>query len=349
MMINRFKNIYDRLSDEYSRYIFEKRLMCSVTGDKSYAVSLGREYENTVLNSRQWREFHEKLKLCGERIILYSAGYWGRELLSHTKDIPWRYVVDRHSDLEEFCGVKLLNIDDYISKEEDCYIVVASRVYFEEIREELIQRGIQPDRIMDGAILYDLSEGKQYFDLMELPHSGGMEVFADVGCYDGLSTVFFNEWCKGNGFSYCFEPDKTNIERIHRVLRNKNIDAYELIDKGVWNAEGSLSFVSTGNSVSHISDDSTDSESIKVVALDDVLFDKGVTFIKMDIEGAEFEALKGAGRIIRDQKPKLAICVYHKPQDIWELPKLILEFNDTYKFYLRHYSYKDNETVLYAF
>jgi hypothetical protein len=68
----------------------------------------------------------------------------------------------------------------------------------------------------------------------------------------------------------------------------------------------------------------------------------------MDIEGAELEAIKGAKRIIEEQKPKLAICVYHKPEDIWELPELILSYNKEYKFYIRHYSYKDNETVLYA-
>ena len=101
--------------------------------------------------------------------------------------------------------------------------------------------------------------------------------------------------------------------------------------------------------MSHVSEEDTGTDSIEVTALDVCLYYKGVTFIKMDIEGAEYEALKGAERIIREQKPKLAICVYHKPEDIWELPELILEFNESYKFYLRHYSYQDNETVLYAF
>lgn len=97
-------------------------------------------------------------------------------------------------------------------------------------------------------------------------------------------------------------------------------------------------------------DDNEDNAGVvEVVALDDVLFDKEITFIKMDIEGAEYAALKGASRIIGSQKPKLAICIYHKPQDIWELPELILQLNSEYRFYIRHYSYKDNETVLYAF
>ena len=69
----------------------------------------------------------------------------------------------------------------------------------------------------------------------------------------------------------------------------------------------------------------------------------------MDIEGAEKEALLGAEKITREQKPKLAISIYHKNEDIWEIPSLILEMNPEYRFYIRHYSFRFAETVLYAF
>ena len=73
-----------------------------------------------------------------------------------------------------------------------------------------------------------------------------------------------------------------------------------------------------------------------------------VTFLKMDIEGSELAALRGAERIIREQRPKLAICVYHKPEDLWEIPSLLLSYHPDYKLYLRHYSINETETVLYA-
>ena len=73
-----------------------------------------------------------------------------------------------------------------------------------------------------------------------------------------------------------------------------------------------------------------------------------MTFIKMDIEGAELEALRGAESIIRKQRPKLAICVYHKPEDIWTIPMYILSLQNDYRLFLRHYSFGDTETVLYA-
>ncbi len=351
-MINRFKEIYDRLSDERSKYIFEKRLMFSLTGDEEYVLSLGREYEKDALASDEWKNFYKKLEACGEKIALYSAGYWGRETILHTKDILWKYVIDGNPKAEEFCGIPLISVDKFDEIKEGYSVVISSRVYFEEIRDGLLSRGVPAEKIIDGGILFDMSEGRQYFSLPELPQTIDKEVFADVGCYDGLSAAFFDKWCNGHGFSYCFEPDTTNIARIHRILKNKGVSSYELIDKGVWSKNGTLQFVSTGNSVSHVCFDEGESDSansIQVVALDEILYDKGVTFIKMDIEGAELEALKGAKKIISEQKPKLAICVYHKPEDIWVLPELILEYNKDYKFYLRHYSYQDNETVLYAF
>ena len=87
---------------------------------------------------------------------------------------------------------------------------------------------------------------------------------------------------------------------------------------------------------------------IEVRKLDDMLRDRKVTFLKMDIEGSELAALRGAERIIREQRPKLAICVYHKPEDMWEIPGFILNCHPDYKLYLRHYSISYTETVLYA-
>ena len=70
----------------------------------------------------------------------------------------------------------------------------------------------------------------------------------------------------------------------------------------------------------------------------------------MDIEGAEYNALIGAEQTIKTWKPRLAICVYHKPEDILEIPALLLRMNPHYNFALRHYYISSsNETVLYAY
>ena len=87
---------------------------------------------------------------------------------------------------------------------------------------------------------------------------------------------------------------------------------------------------------------------IKGVSLDNIIKNEKVTFIKMDVEGSELAALKGAKNTIIKYHPKLAICIYHKPEDILEIPAYILELVPEYKFYIRHYTSCMWETVLYA-
>jgi len=68
----------------------------------------------------------------------------------------------------------------------------------------------------------------------------------------------------------------------------------------------------------------------------------------MDIEGAETEALKGCRRIIEKYKPKLAICIYHKPEDLFAIPLLIKELHKDYRLFIRKYTTTKYETVCYA-
>jgi hypothetical protein len=77
------------------------------------------------------------------------------------------------------------------------------------------------------------------------------------------------------------------------------------------------------------------------------LSDNNNLYIKMDIEGWEMNALKGAENLIKTLKPKLAICVYHKPNDFLEIYNYIKELNPNYKIYLRHYTEGVVETVMY--
>jgi hypothetical protein len=87
---------------------------------------------------------------------------------------------------------------------------------------------------------------------------------------------------------------------------------------------------------------------IQTVRLDDALASFEPTMIKMDIEGAERDALRGAENLIRRMKPDLAVCVYHYVSDYWEIPLLLAEFNPGYAFYLRAHSSCTMETVLYV-
>ncbi len=154
----------------------------------------------------------------------------------------------------------------------------------------------------------------------------------------------------GDGFKryYAFEPDDVNFEQLYAAF--KDDPKIVMIQKGVGSQNTTVAFKSDEHSEgSHVAKDRSDSNTvIEVVRLDDAVEEK-VDFIKMDVEGMELEALKGAGGIIRRYKPILAVSVYHKIEDIIDLPFYIKKVNPDYKLYLRHYwDSNGTDTILFA-
>jgi FkbM family methyltransferase len=129
-----------------------------------------------------------------------------------------------------------------------------------------------------------------------------------------------------------------------------------LSPKGLWRIETELGlFVSSDTSSSsfvNMPDGDPPTTRVPVTALDTLFAgapDSALpTFIKMDIEGSEREALMGAKDVIRRGKPKLAICAYHKPEDVYDLPQAIMAMRDDYRFALRQHVDGLWDTILYA-
>lgn len=181
---------------------------------------------------------------------------------------------------------------------------------------------------------------EQYFeDFLKLNKEG--EVFVDVGGFDGFTSLEFIKRCPEYKAVYFFEPEVKNME--YSKTRMSEYENINYIGKGLSNEKESVRF-STGGSASVISQDG-DVE-IHVDKLDD-LVDDAVTYIKMDIEGAEGLAIDGAKNTILKNHPRLAICVYHKADDVWQIPKQVLAIRNDYKIYLRHYTEGVDETVMF--
>lgn len=171
------------------------------------------------------------------------------------------------------------------------------------------------------------------------------EVFVDCGGFDGDTSIKFIERCGGKYDDIIiFEPELCKKADIENNMSDYH---YKLYQAGVWSENTRLYFKALETVGSHVSETESD-YTIEVMALDETVYDKRPTFIKMDIEGSEQEALKGCKRIIKDFRPKLAVCVYHKPDDLYEIPVLIKGLNPEYHLYLRQYSNSKYETVLYA-
>ena len=120
------------------------------------------------------------------------------------------------------------------------------------------------------------------------------------------------------GYCYAWEPDPENLKKCKQSFE-ENCVQYELIPKGLWNESKKLR-LKKNQTCSMICDEG---DTIIEVDYIDHVINEPMTFIKMDIEGSELEALKGAKKTIQRDKPKLAICIYHKPEDMWEIPLYI--------------------------
>jgi FkbM family methyltransferase len=178
------------------------------------------------------------------------------------------------------------------------------------------------------------------------------EVFTNVGALIGDCAIEFIKACKQKGYQYKeiinFEPDPDNFNKL--LANMSHIAKVKCIPYGLWSSKDRLRFSNPNQSCVGTPGclDKNGSLEVEVDSLDHMLPDAEITFIKMDVEGAEIEALRGAADTIKKNTPKLAISVYHKRNDIFEIPLLIYQIHPGYKFYLRHHSTTFSETVLFA-
>jgi len=191
------------------------------------------------------------------------------------------------------------------------------------------------------------SKEAQYFDpaIIRLLCN---EVFVDGGAYIGDTAREFAALAQKAGARYhiyAFEVDDTVFPAVEQeAAADQHITP---VKKGLYNRNGEIRFSTQPNGNSGV--DATGDTAIDVVRLDNFMGGKAPpTFIKMDIEGSEMNALEGAEQIIRANKPKLAICLYHKPGDLWEIPLFIKNLYPEYRFYMRAYRDLPVEYVLYA-
>ncbi|NVN88994.1 MAG: FkbM family methyltransferase [Desulfuromonadales bacterium] len=148
----------------------------------------------------------------------------------------------------------------------------------------------------------------------------------------------------------CFEPDPNQFRLTAEYLStNRHVLARRVtaIPCAVYSHDGVEPFTYSDTSFgSRIL--ASGQSWIQAVTIDHVLPGFNPTYIIMDIEGAELEALKGAENTIRESRPDLAICLYHAPQHLWEIPLYLDSLGLGYRFHLRNYTSFTGETVLYA-
>jgi len=174
------------------------------------------------------------------------------------------------------------------------------------------------------------------------------------GCYGDTALYFaYKAGPSGKVASFEFLPVNVSIFRRNMELNPSLASRIQLHENPVWSSSGDELFVrgnGPGTTVGLVAK-SPNATRVETLKIDD-LVTRGdysrIDFIKMDIEGAELEALKGSEGVLRQFKPKLAITVYHNFQDFWTIPQYLDGLGLGYRFYLRHFTIHAEETVLFA-
>lgn len=215
-----------------------------------------------------------------------------------------------------------------------------------DIKSKLVLNCVLMYRLtMDGNYFSKCADGRywQYFD-SDIITCNENEVFVNCGGWIGDTVQNYISLFGNLGKIYCYEPGKENLKELKfnlKDLKNIIIRPY-----GIGNEEVQMNYSSDEGYNGTIGE--AGEELIEVKTIDRDINEK-ITFINMDIEGFEIPALQGAKRHIEEETPKLAICVYHLPDDIWKIGRLIKQYNNNYQLFLRHYRQGVKyETVLYA-
>jgi FkbM family methyltransferase len=193
------------------------------------------------------------------------------------------------------------------------------------------------------------SSGLQYFS-SDLPKWANPVRFVDCGAFDGDTIRQLAATGLPVEAIVTFEPDPVNFGLLACNVRAelKSLgNSLLLYPCGVYSRTEQLRFSAREGAGSHLSTSGT--LVVQTVSLDEALIGFRPTLIKMDIEGAEYAALCGARKTIHDHRPGLAICVYHRPEHLWQIALLLDSWDLGYKFYLRAHAFNGFETVLYAY
>jgi FkbM family methyltransferase len=370
-MYERIKSLYDKLQDDESQRLFFLRLQLSLCCDsdnfhphnylKPGLLDMGggggifvaitdfeRERRSNLGDNTSALFYDFVLNYKPKtKVVLYGSGHLGKLVYRILEDwnIPVECFCESIPICDNVCGVPVISAETLIKeyKAASIIICIGSRCPRLNVYNFLLK-----NEFKNTSIISTFSSTDQYFGYNFFPPIQD-EIYVDVGSDDGNTIIDYNNVSQG-----CYkkiialEPDAGNIRRINKNLNNANIKRLQLVAKGAWSSNTELLFEDLGNGSSKISNKGL--LTISVIKLDDLLNDiSGNIVIKMDVEGSELEALKGAEKTIIKNKPRLAICIYHKPEDILDIPLYISKIVPEYKFFIRHNCLVNlTETVLYA-
>lgn len=227
--------------------------------------------------------------------------------------------------------VSLLWLERYEDQLRDVYLRLAddqSRKVFADTLNYKLSGRIE--------YLFSCASGRRE-DMEELLHLGSSEVYMDLGAYNGDTVREFLELTGGCCEKIiAVEPDRRNCRKLKEWAQQQKQDI-EVLQLGIWDNRAELEFSDSGGRQSTFM--AGGRKKVPVDSIDNIAGASRLTYIKMDVEGAEVQAVKGGRRQISAYAPVLFVAAYHYDCDIFRLPLLLWQMVPSYKIYLRKHPY----------
>lgn len=273
--------------------------------------------------------FAEVKEKYNDFIILMTFAVHDRETLDKVRAMSEEYEL--YSPTVPIAGKGLFTLD-YVKENDELFDKAYSLLADERSKKDFIS--VLKFKVSgDVKYLFECEYEKDllYKDIIHLTQN---ETIVDLGAYDGDTIREFLSFTKGIYRKIiAFEPDSKNFRKL--TAKTDGMDNIELYNLGAWDKKETLYFQKKKGRNSHQANEGIP---VEFDSVDNIVNEK-ITFLKMDIEGAELKALDGAKNTIRDCRPKLYVCAYHRNEDFFALPLKIKELCEDYRIYFRHHPY----------
>ena len=237
-------------------------------------------------------------------------------------------------------GETLFNFDFYIANKERFERVYA--LLADEESKRIYENVISYKLTGDIKYLWDSESDKDavYSDLLCAKE---IKSYVDLGAYNGDTVRELLKYAPALERAIALEPDARNFRKLSEYASavSGTLDL-TCINAVAWNESTTLSFDASGNRNAGVASGSCNAKKLKeiqAITVDEALDGHSVDYIKYDVEGSEREALLGTEKTIKAHTPKLLVSLYHRSEDMFALPELLLSISEDYDLYIRRFRY----------
>lgn len=270
----------------------------------------------------------------GEFIVLLAFGVDYDEMIQRIFDIAQRHELYA-PDVPVFGG-GLFTHAYYLQHQKD----------FDGVYERLADA--ESRRIFANMVNYKISGklcyladtmGSREEDFGSILQFGEGERYLDLGAYDGDTVLEFTRHAPQYRSIIALEPDTKNYKKLLAAVERAGLQNVTCHNLGSYSHAATLTFANLAGRNSALAQEGKKLREVQVTAVDTLLQGAQVTYIKMDVEGAEEETLRGCRETLQKWRPKLSVAAYHRNSDLFLLPQLIWQLQPDYRLYLRRHKY----------